>query len=141
VNLFASDEDSTAQGKIKFVDLSAVPSVKVVHLEWTVAQEEDGAWFIIEKSLDAKTWEEKGRRPSIGDHTVYQTYLQSVTNFPESAIEYFRLSRINKYGDTTVLDVSIIQHAALYNMRLIPDREKITQRVTLTFEALVAGNG
>lgn len=131
--------DSSGSEDIDYVRMEAIPSTQVVHLKWEVESEVNGAFFVIDKSIDGMTWIEKGRRVSIGNHEVYHTYLESLINFPESAVEYFRLRRIDSNGEEQILDISVIHHEVLSRPKLIPDPKDVNAKVTLTYESLLDG--
>lgn len=133
------DGDSSGVYDIELADLSLEFTPIVVHLKWEVSYEENGAFFIVEKSIDGQNWEEKSRRKSVGNHDTYQVYLESISNFPEAALEYFRLKRIDSNGEEMILDMTAIRHPPLSEMKLFVDHQDINGNVTVTFESLEKG--
>lgn len=133
--------DSAGSDDIDLLDLSIVSTPIAVHLKWEVDYEIDGAYFVVEKSLDGITWNEKSRRESVGNHDTYKTYLESITNFPEAAVEFFRLKRIDKYGNEQVLDVTTVTHEILSDIKVYKDETGSVNSVTVSFESLAAGKG
>lgn len=131
--------DSSGVYDIELADLSLEFTPIVVHLRWEVSYEENGAFFIVEKSIDGQNWEEKSRRKSVGNHDTYQVYLESISNFPEAALEYFRLKRIDSNGEEMILDMTAIRHPPLSEMKLFVDHQDINGNVTVTFESLEKG--
>lgn len=133
------DVDSSGVYDIELTDLSLEFTPIVVHLKWEVSYEENGAFFIVEKSIDGQNWEEKSRRKSVGNHDTYQVYLESISNFPEAALEYFRLKRIDSNGEEMILDMTAIRHPPLSDLKLFVDHQDINGNVTVTFESLEKG--
>lgn len=136
---YTPEIDSSEDYSIQLINMSAISTPIAVHLKWEISYEEDGALFIIEKSIDGYSWVEKSKRKSVGNHDTYQVYLESISNFPEAAIEYFRLKRIDINGVERILDVTVVQHELLSELKIYADNEDIFGTVTLTFESLETG--
>ncbi len=138
---FSSDIDSSGNDDIDLIDLSIVSTPIAIHLKWEVDYEIDGAYFIVEKSIDGVNWEEKSRRESVGNHDTYRTYLESFTNFPEAAVEFFRLKRVDKSGNEQVLDVTTVTHEILSDIKVYKDEAESMNTLTVSFESLAEGKG
>ncbi|MEM9982731.1 MAG: hypothetical protein AAF734_09550, partial [Bacteroidota bacterium] len=72
-------------------DAKAVSS-KEVHLTWQTLTELNNAYFTVERSLDAATWEAIGEVPGAGNSASLLSYLY-VDQAPYQGISYYRLKQ------------------------------------------------
>ena len=134
--------DSSEESSILFVQMKAVSSSKIVHFSWDVDEESNGDYFIIEKSIDdGKSWTPVSRVESIGNHKERHTYKISEINMIEEITEYFRVSRVDIDGETSVLDAVNINHPILSNMKLIPHPKNVRKATTISCESLICSEG
>ncbi len=80
-----------------------------VHLTWTTSNEDNNAFFTIEKSRDLKNWEEVKRIPGSAlsqGELSYETYDMN----PYPGISYYRLSQTDLDGTETVYDAEWLRH-------------------------------
>lgn len=110
----ASDGDSTSSS-IAFNGLEATLSSRIIHFKWDVSSEENGAFILVEKSLNEEDWTEVAKVASLKSHKEQHTYEISEINFAEGVNEYFRIVRVDEFGKKTELDP--VQKTAL---RYIP---------------------
>jgi len=136
------DVDSSGESSISFVQMKAVPSSRIVHFSWEVEEEKNGDYFIIEKSIDdGQTWTQVTRVESLGNHKERHTYKISEINTIEGITEYFRVSRVDLYGERRVLDAVNINHPILHNMKLIPNPKNVRKATTVSCESLICSDG
>ncbi len=136
------DVDSSEARSIEFIQLEAVSSARIVHFKWDVAWEQNGKYFIIEKSVDGEeTWREISRVKSVENHNERHTYEISEINMAEEAREIFRISRVDVNGNVQVLDKVDINHPILSNLKLIPDPKRVHKMVTVSCESMIDSEG
>lgn len=134
---FEGDGDTTGSS-IQFVKLEATLSSQIIHFKWDVKAEEKGDFFIIEKSLDGKEWTDVKKVASIKEHKEQHTYAVSEINFAEEQTEYFRIVRVDAFGDTTELDRVNLQYPVLSNMLLIPVQKKVHKEINISYDSLIS---
>lgn len=138
---FPPEIDSSEESSIQFVRMEALPSSKIVHFSWEVESEQNGATFLIEKSIDdGATWTKVRTVESIGTHNEQHTYRVSEINTVEEVNEYFRITRIDAEGKMLVLDSVNVNHPILQNMKLIPDPKKANSSTTVSCESLICSD-
>lgn len=135
-----NDIDSTLSS-IDFVKMVATPASKIVHFKWEVNAESKGDYFIIEKSIDNKTWNAVTRVESLGYHKDRHTYMISEINLAESAIEYFRIKRVDKWSKETILDVVNVKQPILSSLILIPESKTENNQLIVSYTSLIASHG
>lgn len=130
--------DSTEDSSIRFLTLEATLSSKIVHFKWQVDFEAKGDYFIIEKSIDEENWTEVQRVQSMGDYNERHTYEVSEINFAEGPLEYFRILRVDDYGQITEMDRTNINQPILTNMLLIPVAHKVNKELTVSYDSMIS---
>ena len=135
------DGDSSQVSYIEFKGLEATSAKKVIHFKWEVEKENKGDYFLIEKSLDGETWKKVSQVKSLGSYNERHTYAVSEINFAEGAYEYFRITRVDKYGKKEVLDKIEINQPILTNMLLLPVKGKANKLMTLSYDSLICAEG
>lgn len=135
--LFSSAGHAANESTIDFLELTAVPAQKIVHFKWLVNREAGGNSFLIEKSTDRRKWSRVAEVPSLANHADLHAYQLSEINLPESATEYFRLTRIDQDGQSQILDETFVSHPILSGMILIPPSKAERKEVIATCNALV----
>lgn len=138
----AIDSDSSKSSSIEFVELKAVLSSRIIHFKWDVEWENNGDYFIIEKSIDSgENWAQVAKVKSIENHKERHTYEISEINLAEEALEVFRISRMDRNGEIEPLDFVDISHPILNNLKLIPDPKKVNKLVTISWESMIESKG
>jgi hypothetical protein len=100
---------------VKLVSFSAVPKDGTVKLNWATDSEIGTEWFIIEQSIDGKTWTAKGKVKASGNSVSNLNYSW-VDNNPTDGVSYYRLKMVdtdNKYELSKVASVNITSVASL----------------------------
>jgi len=133
--------DSTEDSSIDFANINAEVSSKIIHFTWNVNAEKDGDYFLIEKSLDKKTWSPVTRVESIENHKDRHTYSVSEINFAEGINEFFRISRIDRYGNTQVLDIINVHQPILNQFLLIPLQGEVDKKIRLSYDSRISAHG
>lgn len=138
----AFEIDSSEESSIDFVKMDAVVSARIIHFRWDVDAEQNGDYFIIEKSIDnGSSWSKVVRTESIENHADRHTYEVSGINMPEGISEMFRIRRVDANGDSEVLDSISINQPVLTNLKLIPDPKKPKRSISITYESLINSEG
>lgn len=140
-SIYGFEIDSTEDSSIDFIAIEATLSSKIIHFQWDVNAEKSGDYFIIEKSINQKTWVKLSRVASIANHKERHTYSISEINLAEAKSEYFRISRIDIYGKVEVLDVININQPILANLSLIPIQGKIQEQIQLSYDSMICSHG
>lgn len=141
-SVFSFSEGDSVQGSsIKFGDFEATLAKKIVHFKWNVAQEKKGDYFILEKSIDKIEWRKVTQVESIRNHEEQHTYSISEINFAEGAEEFFRISRVDAFGNVEVLDIVEINQPILQNMLLIPIKGKANKQMILSYDSMLSSRG
>jgi hypothetical protein len=138
--VYASDDDSTGS----HIDLTSFDirlSSRVVHIHFEVASEQLGQFFVIEKSVDQENWSSITTIASLKNHDTPHTYEASVIDFADAVIEYYRLIRLDMYGDTTELGQDIIKRKVLKNIQLIPVTGKAHKEIFITYDSMLSSEG
>lgn len=78
---------------------------------------------------------------SIANHKERHTYSISEINFLEAKNEYFRISRVDAYGTTTILDEINISQPILSNLSLIPIQGKVEEEIRLSYDSMISSKG
>lgn len=141
-NGMATEEegDSTAS-KIEFNQLEATLSARIIHFRWSVNSEYKGDHFIIEKSLDQENWTQVTKVSSIKSHEEQHTYEISEIDFAEGVNEFFRIVRVDEFGQTTEMDRVNLNRPVLTNMLLIPVPRKVHKEMTLSYDSMISCEG
>ncbi len=134
---FEEEGDSTAS-KIEFNNLEATLSARIIHFRWSVSSEEFGDHFLIQKSLDQKTWTAVTKVSSIKSHKEQHTYEISEIDFAEGVNEYFRIVRVDANGEAAEMDRVNINRQVLTNMLLIPVPRKVNKEMTLSYDSMIS---
>ncbi|GAB5424104.1 MAG: hypothetical protein Crog4KO_12510 [Crocinitomicaceae bacterium] len=139
---FSSEiEGDTTASKIEFNELEATLSARIIHFRWSVDLEYKGNYFIIEKSLDQKNWTEVTQVSSIKSHEEQHTYEISEIDFAEGVNEYFRVVRVDEFGEKTEMDRVNLNRPVLTNMLLIPVPRKVNKEMTLSYDSMISCEG
>ena len=141
LSTFGYEIDSTEESSIDFIAMEATLSSKIIHFQWDVNTEKSGDYFIIEKSTDQQKWIKLTQVESIANHKERHTYSVSEINLAEAKNEYFRISRVDAYGVTTVLDEVNINQPILANLSLIPIQGKVDEEIRLSYDSLISSHG
>ena len=136
----ASDGDSTSSS-IAFNGLEATLSSRIIHFKWDVSSEENGAFILVEKSLNEEDWTEVAKVASLKSHKEQHTYEISEINFAEGVNEYFRIVRVDEFGKKTELDRININRPVLSNILLIPSPKKINKETVISYDSMIASRG
>ena len=85
---------------VELLDLKAEVQGEKVRVSWITVSEKNNDYFIVEKSIDAKNFEEVGRVPAKTSTSALNNYEIFDAN-PYQAINYYRLKQFDKNGKFT----------------------------------------
>ncbi|MCC6840213.1 MAG: hypothetical protein IT230_08655 [Flavobacteriales bacterium] len=94
---------------ITLVEFSATPQAGTVQLEWATASEKDNAFFTVERSADAETFEAVLQLPGAGNSSSMLHY-SATDAAPLPGLSYYRLRQTDLNGTTTVSDMVVVEH-------------------------------
>lgn len=135
------EEGDTTASKIEFNELEATLSARIIHFRWSVETEEKGDHFIIEKSIDQEHWTQVTKVLSIKSHQEQHTYEVSEIDFAEGVNEFFRVVRVDAFGQYTEMDRVNINRPVLTNILLIPVPRKVHKEMTISYDSMISSEG
>lgn len=136
-----ADSDTSGASSIKFEKMEATLSSRIIHFRWSVDAEANGDHFLIEKSLDQENWTAVTRVQSLKNHEEQHTYEISEINFAEGVNEFFRVVRVDQFGEKTELDRVNINRPVLTNILLIPTPRKVNKETTVSYDSMISSRG
>ncbi|MCC6840214.1 MAG: hypothetical protein IT230_08660 [Flavobacteriales bacterium] len=96
---------------ITLVEFGATANAGTVLLEWATASEKDNAFFTVERSADAETFEAVLQLPGAGNSSAILHY-SAIDRDPLPGLSYYRLRQTDLNGTTTVSDMAVVEHRA-----------------------------
>ncbi len=85
---------------VELLDLKAEMAGEKIRVSWITVSEKNNDYFIVEKSIDAKSFEEVGRVPAKTTTSALNMYEIFDAN-PYQTINYYRLKQFDKNGKFT----------------------------------------
>ncbi len=138
---FFVDSDTSGASSIRFEKMEATLSSRIIHFRWSVSAESNGDHFLIEKSIDQENWSRVTRVQSLKNHEEQHTYEISEINFAEGVSEYFRIVRVDEFGEKTELDRINLNRPVLTNILLIPTPRKVNKETTVSYDSMIDARG
>lgn len=89
---------------VDLLSFNALPLNKIVKVTWSTTNEIDNDYFIIEKSMDAKAWENLGRVEGAQNANSIQHY-SLIDNQPIDGVQYYRLKQVDINGSFTYSNI------------------------------------
>lgn len=83
---------------VKLLDFSAINNESKVDLKWVTLTEQNNHYFTIEKSKDAKNWNEVVKTYGIGNSNTAIEYFETDYN-PYDGVSYYRLKQTDYDGN------------------------------------------
>lgn len=93
---------------IELVSFTAVYNGREVKISWTTASETNNDFFTVERSADARYFEELGRFEAVGNSSQTNRYF-TVDRTPLPGISYYRLKQTDNDGKYTYSDVVAVE--------------------------------
>lgn len=127
---------------VEFASFTAVWAGKAPQLNWATASEKNSASYVVERSLDGRTFTAVGQRTGAGSTTTrteYQFSDQSLSASMAGTV-YYRLRQVNNDGTFSFSAVKTLQvptSRANFKATVFPNPS--AQAVTVEVEALGAG--
>jgi hypothetical protein len=109
-NNYKATFTTTSVLAVSLLSFSAQKSNNSVVLTWETASEKDNAYFDVERSADAKTWQSMGQVASKGNAQLAQKYTFMDEN-PLRGTTYYRLKDVDMNGKSTyskILSVDMV---------------------------------
>jgi len=133
INLSARGEFILAGTKsplpIDLLFFQATLNNKYVSLDWQTASEINNAFFTIERSKDATTWEELLQVDGAGNSSTLLSYSETDTN-PHSGVLYYRLKQTDFDGKFEYSQIVAVSLKTINSISIFPNpsNKKITLR-------------
>jgi hypothetical protein len=89
-------------------------------IQWETASEQEGEYYLLERSSDGDIWEELSIINTNGSQNVKQDYKYSDSLF-QSSISYYRLSKINSDGEADFKEMLSIKNIADNQIIIYPN--------------------
>ena len=105
---------------ITLVNFDAQPKNNTVQLSWTTAAEINNDFFTIERSSDAKNWEEIITTQGAGNSNQLLTYFETDIN-PLEGISYYRLKQTDFNGEFSYSNVVAINNNNKVDFTVYPN--------------------
>jgi len=99
---------------VKLVSFDAAINNNKVDLAWVTATETDNAYFILERSNDAQTWEDLTKMDGAGT-SRYNTTYNYTDEMPQSGMNYYRLKQVDANGTATYSRILAVKAADKQN--------------------------
>jgi parallel beta-helix repeat protein len=96
---------------------------KEVQLSWSTSTETNNDYFIIERSLDGKSFEEVTREKGAGNSTHKNDYF-SIDFSPYKGISYYRLKQVDYDGKYTYSHIQSVDMEGLLSIYPNPSKDK-----------------
>lgn len=89
-------------------------------IQWETASEQEGEYYLLERSSDGDIWEELSIINTNGSQNVKQDYKYSDSLF-QSSISYYRLSKLNSDGEADFKEMLSIKNIADNQIIIYPN--------------------
>ncbi len=89
---------------VELISFAATPETGGIRLAWETATETENAGFAVQRSHNARDWEELGWMDGYGTTTSPKSY-QFLDENPYNGVNYYRLEQRDFNGATTLTDV------------------------------------
>lgn len=77
-------------------------------LTWSTSSETNASLFVVEKSLDARTFIPIGEQDAIGNSSETNTY-QFIDHYPNQGVNYYRIRQIDNNGADALTTIKSVQ--------------------------------
>ena len=107
-----------------------------IQINWSTISEDNNAYFTVERSSDAQTFEVIGAREGAGSSTDIQ-YYQFIDNTPLSGVSYYRLRQTDFNGESEYSElrkVTFSQPEADYQFKVYPNPVASGETVKLGYQ-------
>ncbi|WP_143011122.1 T9SS type A sorting domain-containing protein [Siphonobacter aquaeclarae] len=109
---------------VSLVSFSGRAVGESVSLEWKTASEKNNSHFVVERAVDARTFESIGTVPGRGTSAVSQLY-QYTDRQPEAGVNYYRLRQVDADGTVDYLRVISVETAGAFDPYPNPATDRV----------------
>lgn len=95
---------------VHWLDFNAEIHAQSVHLDWITGREMDNDYFVVQRSVDGKKWENLGRVTG-ADNTRTSLDYQWIDDQPLAGLSYYRLRAVDINGKAVVSKMRAIRFA------------------------------
>lgn len=85
---------------VQLLNFNAIPLTSSVKVIWSTTSELNNDFFVVEKSIDGKLWNEIGRVEGADNSNSVSKYML-VDNAPVIGLQYYRLKQVDQNGEFT----------------------------------------
>lgn len=93
---------------VSLTQFEGVISEKQVLLKWATVEETGSDYFVVERSLDAKSWNEIGTLPAHKESDVIVKYELNDA-YPVGGLNYYRLKMVDRDGSYAYSDIKVVR--------------------------------
>jgi hypothetical protein len=122
---------------VQMLSFDAKPDQRKVNVTWVTASEHNSAFFEVQRSLDATSWERLGDVAAMGN-TQNTTNYAFVDENPHSGMNYYRLRQVDLNGDEVYTDhVAVLFRRTGLPIEVYPNPAK--ESISASFTSDMAG--
>jgi hypothetical protein len=122
---------------VQMLSFEAKPDQRMVNVTWATASERNSAYFEVQRSEDATTWERLGQ-VAAGGNTQNTSSYAFVDENPHSGLNFYRLRQVDINGDEVYTDhVAVLFRRTGLPIEVYPNPAK--ESISASFTAEMAG--
>jgi hypothetical protein len=122
---------------VQMLSFEAKPEQRMVNVTWATASERNSAFFEVQRSEDASTWERLGQVAASGN-TQNTTSYAFVDENPHSGMNFYRLRQVDINGDEVYTDhVAVLFRRTGLPIEVYPNPAK--ESISASFTSQMAG--
>ncbi|NIJ51473.1 M4 family metallopeptidase [Dyadobacter arcticus] len=133
--------DATASGSLP-VTLSRFEGKHTVEgnvLSWETTAEVNNDYFVVERSTDARKFEEISRIPGIGTSAIRNTYSFTDIHY-KNGLTYYRLKQVDKDGTFAYSRMISLEGSGMSELKFFPNPVQSVLNITLPNTEMKHGN-
>ncbi|MEO7048057.1 MAG: T9SS type A sorting domain-containing protein, partial [Ferruginibacter sp.] len=105
---------------VKLTSFEAQKSSSTVKVSWITAQEENSSYFVVQHSINGRSWTDIGRVNATGFTTTSTSY-GFIDNNPNIGINLYRLKQVDKDGKTDYSSIRSVLFSQGYEVLITPN--------------------
>jgi len=138
------DELPFAPLPVKLVNFEAHKSGANSTISWVTSSEINNSHFIIERSIDGKSFEAIAKvegNGTISKKITYQYIDVNAKSFSKNSYLYYRLVQVDFDGKTVNSDIAIVNFNEKQELKISSFPNPFSQKFTLSFDSGIVGKG
>lgn len=105
---------------VELVEFKASPMDKSVLLNWKTASEQNSDYFIVEQSIDAKTWSQVGKLDAAGLSNELIEY-ELHDHHPTLGVNFYRLKQFDQDGKVAISEIRSVEYTGKSQLMIYPN--------------------